>query len=190
MIPASRILCSLCISSGSLDQRPDLTDLLTIQVAPVGDLKRHAPAVLAPDREHSLGPALYEEVRRLHEGRVEPPRARDHKGMLPHRVPYAQSRKGEFIGESVARGKAGEACREAPQRQSESGHAAVVAGDEHLVLPQAADLGDETENAALERVGGVAVGGGLVAFVDADGEHPRVLARAVAVDRTRLFAAA
>jgi hypothetical protein len=42
----------------------------------------------------------------------------------------------------------------------------------------------------LERVGGIAVGGGLVAFVDADGEHPRVLARAVAVDRTRHFAAA
>ena len=40
------------------------------------------------------------------------------------------------------------------QRQGEGRHAAVIAGDEHLVLPQAADLGDETEYAALERVSG------------------------------------
>jgi hypothetical protein len=110
--------------------------------------------------------------------------------MLPHCAPYAQGRGGQFISEDVARGKAGESCREAPQRQGEGGDAAVVAGDEHLVLPQAADLGDKTEYAALEWVGWVAVCGGLVALVDADGEHPRVLARAVAVDRTRLFAAA
>src|SRR5215208_2400539 len=110
--------------------------------------------------------------------------------MLPHRVPDAQGRTGEFVGDGVARGEAGEALREAPQRQGEGGDATVVAGDEHLVLPQAADLGNETEYTALERVGGVAVCGGLVALVDADGEHPRVLARAVAVDRTRLLAPA
>src|SRR5829696_2063099 len=214
---AARTLSNLWSPSGSLDQRPDLTDFLSIQVAHLGDhlghldahaakrgerrrthgpdrsvrdLERHAPAVPAPNREHSLGPALYEEVRRLHEVRVEPSRASDHKGLLSHRVPYAQGSKGELIGKGVARGEAGEACREAPQRQGESGHAAVVAGDEHLVLPKAADLGDETEYAVLKRVSGVAVGGGLVVFVDADGEHPRVLARAVAVDRTRHFAAA
>src|SRR5918992_54271 len=110
--------------------------------------------------------------------------------MLPHRAPYAQGRKREFIGEVVPCGEAGEASCEATQRQGEGGDAAVVAGDEHLVFTEAADLGDETEYAALERVGGVAVCGGLVALVDADGEHPRVLARAVAVDRTRLFAPA
>src|SRR5215217_6466688 len=82
------------------------------------------------------------------------------------------------------------AARRAPQRQGEGGDAAVIAGEEYLVLPQPADLGDETEYAALERVAGIAVGCGLVALVDADGEHPRVLARAVTVDRTRLFAAA
>src|SRR5687768_17118500 len=102
--------------------------------------------------------------------------------MVLHRVPDAQGREGEFIAEGSARGDAGESCREALQRQGEGGDAAVVAGDEYLVLPQAADLGDESEYAALERVGGVAVGGSFVALVDADGEHPRVLARAVAVD--------
>jgi hypothetical protein len=110
--------------------------------------------------------------------------------MLPHRVPDAQGRDGEFIGEGFARGDAGEACRKAPKRQGEGRHATVISGDEHLIIPQAADLGDETEYAALEWVGGVAVGGCIVAFVDADSEHPRVLARAVAVDRTRFFATA
>src|SRR5215211_4112945 len=155
----------------------------------IGDLERQAPALLTPDCEHGLGPTLDEKLGRVHQLRIEPSRPRDHEGMLPHSAPYTQGRTSEFVGKGVTCDDAGEACGEPPQRKGEGGDAAVVAGNEHLVLPQAADLGDETDYAALERVAGVAVGGGLVALVDADGEHPGVLARAVAVDRTRLFAA-
>jgi hypothetical protein len=47
--------------------------------------------------------------------------------MLPHRGSYAQGREGELIGEGFACCDAGEACREAPQREGEGGDAAVVA---------------------------------------------------------------
>src|SRR5215212_3389320 len=127
----SRSLCSLYSPSGSLDKRPDLTDLLTVQATYVGDglghlyahpakrgerrrthgpdrsvrdLERHAPAILAPDCEHRLSPALYEELRRVHELRVELSRPRDHKGMHPHRVTDEKGGKGELIGEGIARG--------------------------------------------------------------------------------------
>src|SRR5215217_8212810 len=97
-----------------LDQGPDLPYRLTVQAAhggecpgnlhapgfergeprrthrplrAVGDLQRHAPAFLASDSKHGLGPALDEEVRRVHQLRVEPSRPRDHKRMIAHRIP-------------------------------------------------------------------------------------------------------
>src|SRR5215212_2323237 len=108
--------------------------------------------------------------------------------MGAHRVPDAQGGVDEMIGQFFSGGNTGEARGEGTQRKSKSGNTAVVAGDEHLIFLYAADCCYEPENAPLQRVSRVPVAERLVALVDADGEHARVFARAVAVDGTRLLA--
>jgi hypothetical protein len=110
--------------------------------------------------------------------------------MSPHRIPDTQGGSGESIWQLCARGYAGQARGEALQRHSEGGDAAVIPGDDHLVPAQAADLGYEAEYVALERMTRITVRSRGEALVDTDGEHTGVLARAVAMDRTRLFAVA
>ena len=58
------------------------------------------------------------------------------------------------------------------------------------ILAQVADLRYEAEYVALERMTRITVRSRGEALVDTDGEHTGVLARAVAMDRTRLFAVA
>src|SRR5215210_1839236 len=204
------------LHSEALGERLDLTDRLAVQpthgraliihlnahaaergqrggshrpLRTVGDLQPHAPTLRVSGGEHGLGPTLDEEVRPLHQRRVKPSRPCDHKRIGAHRVPDSQGSAREFTRQFFTSGDTGEACGEALQRQGEGGNAAVIAGDEHLVFAQATDLGYEPVYVALERVAWIPIGKCLVAFVDAEGEHTGVLARAVAVDRTRLLAA-
>ena len=78
--------------------------------------------------------ALDEETRTLHDLRVEASRPRDHERMGSHGVPDAECRISELIGKFFAGGDAGKSRREVTQRKGEGGDAAVVAGQEYLIL--------------------------------------------------------
>jgi hypothetical protein len=110
--------------------------------------------------------------------------------MLPHGAPDPPGRRGQIFREVRTCCEPGEPGCDIFKRHPEDRHAAAVATEYYLVALHTTEPGDDLQYPPLQGVAGVAVAPRLPALVDAHGEHPGVLAGAVAVDDSRFLACA
>src|SRR5215207_10938375 len=109
--------------------------------------------------------------------------------MLAHCLPDLVCGLGQVAGEGAGR-EPGEAGSEVLERHAERRNTTTVATEQYLVWLETAYAGHDLEYPHLQGVARVAVAARRPALVDAHGEHPGVLTRAVAVDVPRLLAPA